>query len=135
LKEYRDVPSALASQGKITVEQFNPLIAGIAAVVATASMVRPRKKVKVCRDASVPEPIPSDGLPFPSKIPSTAEEKVALFRSLFRGREDVFPKLWENAKTNIAETGISRSSTCSWVRSGSPTPAIDAPWNGPLIND
>jgi len=52
LKEYRDVPSALASQGKITVEQFNTLIAGIAAVVATASMVRPRKKVKVCRDAS-----------------------------------------------------------------------------------
>jgi putative PIN family toxin of toxin-antitoxin system len=52
LKEYRDVPSALASQGKITVEQFNTLIAGIAAVVATASMVRPRKRVKVCRDSS-----------------------------------------------------------------------------------
>jgi len=25
--------------------------------------------------------------------------KVALFRSLFRGREDVFPKLWVNPKT------------------------------------
>jgi hypothetical protein len=33
LKEYRDVPSALASQGKITVEQFNTLIAGIAALL------------------------------------------------------------------------------------------------------
>jgi hypothetical protein len=53
LKEYRDVPSALASQGKITVEQFNTLIAGIAAVVATASLVSPRKRVKVCRDSSV----------------------------------------------------------------------------------
>lgn len=52
LKEYRDVPSALASKGKITVEQFNALIAGIAAVVATASMVRPRKRVRICRDAS-----------------------------------------------------------------------------------
>lgn len=31
LKEYRDVPTALASQGKITAEQFNTLIAGIAA--------------------------------------------------------------------------------------------------------
>jgi superfamily II DNA or RNA helicase len=29
----------------------------------------------------------------------TAAEKVALFRSLFRGREDVFPKLWVNRST------------------------------------
>ncbi len=28
-----------------------------------------------------------------------AAGKVALFRSLFRGREDVFPRLWVNAKT------------------------------------
>jgi predicted nucleic acid-binding protein len=34
------------------VEQFNTWIAGIAAVVATASMVLPRKRVKVCRDSS-----------------------------------------------------------------------------------
>jgi hypothetical protein len=26
--------------------------------------------------------------------PSTASEKVALFRGLFRGRDDVFAKLW-----------------------------------------
>ena len=26
-------------------------------------------------------------------------EKVALFRSLFRGRDDVFPRRWENSKT------------------------------------
>ena len=29
----------------------------------------------------------------------SAIEKVRLFRSLFRGREDVFPRRWENAKT------------------------------------
>ncbi len=29
----------------------------------------------------------------------TSSEKVALFRSLFRGREDVYPKLWENNRT------------------------------------
>ncbi|MBU6297370.1 MAG: DEAD/DEAH box helicase, partial [Alphaproteobacteria bacterium] len=33
---------------------------------------------------------------------SSPPEKIALFRSLFRGREDVFPKRWENAKTGKA---------------------------------
>ena len=33
---------------------------------------------------------------------SAACEKIALFRSLFRGREDVFPKRWENARTGKA---------------------------------
>ena len=30
---------------------------------------------------------------------SSAREKVALFRSLFRGRDDVYPKRWENVRT------------------------------------
>ena len=30
---------------------------------------------------------------------SPAREKVSLFRSLFRGRDDVYPKRWENART------------------------------------
>ena len=30
---------------------------------------------------------------------SPARDKTALFRSLFRGREDVYPKRWENART------------------------------------
>ncbi len=30
---------------------------------------------------------------------SPAREKIALFRSLFRGRDDVYPKRWENART------------------------------------
>ncbi len=29
----------------------------------------------------------------------TPEDKVALFLRLFRGREDVYPKLWQNQKT------------------------------------
>jgi superfamily II DNA or RNA helicase len=32
--------------------------------------------------------------------PTTAAAKVALFRSLFRGREDVFPRLWISQKKN-----------------------------------
>jgi hypothetical protein len=33
--------------------------------------------------------------------PSSVGGKVALFRALFRGREDVFPKLWINRKTGV----------------------------------
>ena len=33
---------------------------------------------------------------------STPSEKIALFRSLFCGRQDVFPKRWENARTGRA---------------------------------
>ena len=33
---------------------------------------------------------------------STPSEKIALFRTLFCGREDVFPKRWENARTGRA---------------------------------
>ncbi|CAL79508.1 conserved hypothetical protein; putative helicase domain/type III restriction enzyme (fragment) [Bradyrhizobium sp. ORS 278] len=33
---------------------------------------------------------------------SSPATKIALFRSLFRGRHDVFPKRWENAKTGKA---------------------------------
>ena len=33
---------------------------------------------------------------------SPAHDKIAIFRSLFGGREDVYPKRWENAKTGKA---------------------------------
>jgi hypothetical protein len=33
-----------------------------------------------------------------TRTPLTAGEKIALFRQLFRGREDVFPKRWESAR-------------------------------------
>jgi len=60
-----------------------------------------------------PMSTPSDGLPFPSKVPSSAEEKVALFRSLFRGREDVFPKLWENTRTG--RKGYAPACSNEWI--------------------
>src|SRR5437867_55031 len=31
--------------------------------------------------------------------PETSAEKVALFRHLFRGRDDLYPKLWTNTTT------------------------------------
>jgi len=47
-------------------------------------------------------------------IPMTSAEKVALFRQLFRGREDVFPKLWISSKTG--RKGYSPACNNEWVR-------------------
>ena len=44
---------------------------------------------------------------------SPASEKIALFRSLFRGREDVFPRRWENARTRKA--GYAPACGNEWV--------------------
>ena len=44
----------------------------------------------------------------------TPAEKVALFRQLFRGRADVFPKLWVNAKS--AKKGYAPACSNKWVR-------------------
>ena len=51
-------------------------------------------------------------------IPATAdmspEDKIFLFRNLFRGREDVYPKLWQNQK--MAKKGYSPACSNEWVR-------------------
>ena len=45
---------------------------------------------------------------------SPTPKKIALFRSLFRGREDVLPRRWENPKTGKA--GYSPVCRNEWVR-------------------
>lgn len=61
---------------------------------------------------ATPPSIETDSLP--EKTPATAEEKVALFRSLFRGREDVYPKYWRNEKTG--RSGYSPACAKEWIR-------------------
>jgi hypothetical protein len=46
--------------------------------------------------------------------PSTASEKVALFRSRFRGRDDIYPKFWSNARTG--RKGYAPACGNEWVR-------------------
>jgi hypothetical protein len=46
--------------------------------------------------------------------PTSNAEKIALFRSLFRGREDVFALRWENPK--IGKSGYSPAYTSEWKR-------------------
>ena len=45
---------------------------------------------------------------------SPASAKVALFRSLFKGRHDVFPVRWENR--NSARAGYSPACSNEWAR-------------------
>ena len=45
---------------------------------------------------------------------SSNQSKIKLFRNLFRGREDIYPKRWENARTG--KTGYSPACGNEWVR-------------------
>src|SRR3989449_11461704 len=45
---------------------------------------------------------------------SSSDEKIAFFRSLFRGREDVYPRRFESRKTNKA--GYAPACANEWVR-------------------
>jgi hypothetical protein len=47
-------------------------------------------------------------------LPKTTSEKVRLFRSLFRGRTDIFPRRWENAR--IGKSGYAPACGSEWVR-------------------
>jgi hypothetical protein len=54
-----------------------------------------------------------EGIGAGAKALSNAE-KVALFHSLFRGRDDVFPRRWENPKTG--KSGYAPACHNEWVR-------------------
>jgi superfamily II DNA or RNA helicase len=65
---------------------------------------------------STPSAPPQLRLPIATgpSAPRTGAEKVRLFRSLFRGRTDVFPKRWENAKQE--RSGYAPACANEWVR-------------------
>jgi len=49
----------------------------------------------------------------PTRSRFSLDEKVRLFRSLFRGREDVYPRRWESQKTGRA--GYSPACHNEWI--------------------
>jgi hypothetical protein len=46
--------------------------------------------------------------------PATSAEKVALFRRLFRGRDDIYPRYWDNPRTG--RHGYAPACANEWVR-------------------
>lgn len=49
-----------------------------------------------------PEPVVAATEPEPESSKLSTDEKVALFRRLFRGRTDIYPVRWENSTTGIS---------------------------------
>jgi superfamily II DNA or RNA helicase len=77
-------------------------------VVAALEQLKRQRKAEV-------QPAPSQTVEdAPTFSALSNAEKVALFRSLFRGRDDVFPRRWENPKTGKA--GYSPVCRNEWVR-------------------
>ena len=64
---------------------------------------------------------------------SPADAKVALFRSLFRGRDDVYPRRFESRKTG--KSGYAPACANEWVRGICEKPRIKCanaePWKAP----
>lgn len=50
------------------------------------------------QEPTIPEPVPTPTESAPAPTHFTTDDKIALFRRLFRGREDVYPQRWESAK-------------------------------------
>ena len=48
------------------------------------------------------------------KRTSSSQAKIALFRSLFRGREDIYPRRFESRKTG--KSGYAPACANEWVR-------------------
>ncbi len=75
------------------------------------------KRVQILRDQLAVVTARSDsGLSsnLGSNVTETAREKIALFRKLFRGRKDVYPKLWTNSKSG--KRGYSPACGNEWIR-------------------
>lgn len=67
------------------------------------------------RSSAIPEKeTPLLGSPATSSAPITATEKIDLFLKLFRCRDDVYPKLWENKSKGTK--GYSPACGNEWVR-------------------
>ena len=67
-------------------------------------------------ELSAQPPSSSSLLPLTPATPTpvTSAEKLALFRSLFRGREDIYPRFWSNARTG--RKGYAPACANEWVR-------------------
>lgn len=70
-----------------------------------------------------PEPEPAGPEAEPSRI--STPEKIALYRSMFRGRTDVFPIRWESKKTG--KTGYAPACSNEWLAGVCEKPRIKCP--------
>ena len=79
-----------------------------AIIVDLAELRRQQDTRQVCQERSCQEPAQAA-----VTMKSSAAEKIAVFRSVFRGREDVSPRRWDNAKTG--KSGYSPACDNEWI--------------------
>ena len=73
-----------------------------------------RELFRLRTELGEPEPPPvMEAVPSPGKLSRSREEKISLFRSLFGGRDDVFPRFWRNRKAG--KQGYSPACANEWV--------------------
>ena len=72
-----------------------------------------KNEISRLRAGAIPDPAPSA---------FSAKEKINIFMSLFRGREDIFPKRWDNPKTG--KSGYAPACRNEWVRGVCEKPRI-----------
>ncbi len=84
---------ALAEIDKLREE--NALLKRAATSPPPPSVIKPN--IKIHQPASALSPINHQ---------SPVEEKISLFRRLFRGREDVYPKRWESKNNNAGYSPV-----------------------------
>lgn len=77
-----------------------------------STLLNELRKLRAQRDDQ--KPMALLGRPTLIKPPDSNEEKVELFLTLFRGREDIYPKRWENNKTN--KSGYSPVCENEWAK-------------------
>ena len=82
-----------------------------AVLIQEISLLRSSLLASASPDKSQPTII---GRPSSINAPVTPDEKLNLFLKLFRCREDVYPKRWENNKTN--KQGYSPACDLEWVK-------------------
>jgi hypothetical protein len=100
----------------------NPRIEAIKARLAELERER-ASLLKEMEDLSAPRPSTDAlGVTASDRPLSTPEERLALFVRLFRCREDVFPKMWENQRKGTR--GYSPACASEWVRGVCDKPRI-----------
>jgi hypothetical protein len=97
-------------------ERIQALEDELSALDAKRKVLQDRiRKLKSSRQSIADEQLPFDRLPKSNVTnDSTREQKIALFRSLFQGREDIYPRRFESKR--IGKSGYQPVCRNEWIR-------------------
>jgi len=87
-------------------------LADLRTAVEESSARLAKLRNELTSEPSIQTVVPPAMTPAVETVPTTNAAKVSLFRSLFRGREDVFPRRWENTKKG--KSGYSPTCVNEW---------------------